>query len=541
MVAGVMTIINFVIFEPGTPVPFFPAFDPALGYPAFAVLNDPLAPLLISPITDFCSPLATINTVFAETLDDPDVPGSQAGFALRTNPPADGTYVATSFVRSLWDADDDGIESNLDPCHYEPDTVWDPRAQNPAGDADKDGLPATCDPDDGKFDMDYDDDGFLNRHDLCPFDYDWAQDSDTDDVGDACDRVIDDPTDGGLSHRHTICTRSFITIGAGGAPGTEPPCPEGPDLPALVVTPPPTSIRRAGDVMSIGVFVQGKPGYGYGSGLAATNVNFVVEGANPASGSCLTDNSGSCEFNYLGANLGMDTVTVTVPTFGLEATTTVDWKEPPANDDFADAVPVSSVPFLVAISPALASDEPAEPNDCSAATGTVWYTFTPTVDMLLEAAIGAEEMYLGYVGVWAGETLAEIDAVRCGTPHFPPDELRDISAFFLAEAGVVYHFSVSAFPFYLQDWSEFEIDFSLTQVQGVVGDLNCDGEVGPPDSLFALKLDAGVFVPECAAAFGDTNCDGEVNALDSLRILMFDAGKPLAVIEACPAVAWSSA
>jgi hypothetical protein len=507
------------------------------------VLNDPLAPMLINPITDFCSPLSTTTTVYGVTRDDPATSGNNAGIALRTNPPAPGSFTAVSYVRSLWDADGDGIESNLDPCPYDPETVWDPRAADPQGDADHDGLPATCDPDDHDYNHDEDGDGYLNRHDLCPFEYDFAFDSDVDDVGDFCDPFPNDPTDGGRSHRHVVCTTSVIAVGGSTDAPIEPPCPSGPDLPVVNLYPSPTS-RRVGEVVSIQAYLQARPGYG--SGMPAITVDFLVSGANAAQGACLTDNSGYCEFNYLGANAGEDTVTATVAAFGLERQTTIAWGLPPANDDFANAVAATALPFAHSVDPSLASFEPGERGDCSPG-GSVWYRFTPTEDMLLEAEVESEHAP-ALVGVFRGTSLAELETVRCTFPAFGPgsDEYEGYS-YFMAEAGETYYFSVSTFPYYFgpspaADAPSFEVEFSLSAVTGVViGDLSCDGEVTPADALLALRKDAGLPVPECATAFGDCDCDGYVGVIDSLRILRADAGLPVAEIASCPAVAWAAA
>lgn len=78
------------------------------------------------------------------------------------------------------------------------------------------------------------------------------------------------------------------------------------------------------------------------------------------------------------------------------------------------------------------------------------------------------------------------------------------------------------------------------------GDVQCDGDVDPVDSLQILRYDAGLSTtqnepcPEVGEAvsivhngsssshvtwyFGDVNCDGLVNTTDSSRILRYDAG-----------------
>jgi hypothetical protein len=59
VVAGVIVPLNFVIFEPGAPLPLYPALDPSLGYPTAVIIGDPIEPIQPVAITDFCTPLET--------------------------------------------------------------------------------------------------------------------------------------------------------------------------------------------------------------------------------------------------------------------------------------------------------------------------------------------------------------------------------------------------------------------------------------------------------------------------------------------------
>ena len=236
-ISGVMVILNFMIFEPGTAInrlndaPF--DIDAALGYPSVTVLNDPTATASDEdPITDFCAPLAT----------DIRLSGKVGANAFRTNPAADGAYNFMTFTASQYDADGDGIENSLDPCpfnrddQYGPngDIAWDPRGpknQNP-GDRDvdpdfgvpfADGITDICDPFPdvpsngtsgiGIARTDEDGDGWANKVDTCPLIANVDQKkSDNDGIGDACDP---NPTtnDGNFE---VDCLIMTINIGAGG-------------------------------------------------------------------------------------------------------------------------------------------------------------------------------------------------------------------------------------------------------------------------------------------------------------------------------------
>jgi len=142
-------------------------------------------------ITDTCSPLDITVLVFGTAED---------GTVLVKNPKQAGTCTWSLLTVGMRDADGDAHENNLDPCPLDSDPTWDPRATAAIGpgDADGDGLPSSCDPDDNDPTNDEDGDTFPNREDNCPLvangvaDADNQQDSDLDGIGDACDPNPDD-------------------------------------------------------------------------------------------------------------------------------------------------------------------------------------------------------------------------------------------------------------------------------------------------------------------------------------------------------------
>lgn len=226
--ASLWVVLNFVLFEPGVKLPQAPAaFDPGLGFPSVVILQDPTVPPAPSAITDFCSPLISNTTTLGTTQDNPATSANEGGKPFRTNP-GPGTYDFITYSVSLRDADDDGIENQLDTCPYSADPGWDPRdpAQGnivvPGVDDDGDGIPNSCDQNnqDGLLGvLDADGDGFLNRGDNCPQVANPDQkDSDNDGIGDACDRNPNSP-DG---HRHEVSSICTVVIAASGAP--EPTC-----------------------------------------------------------------------------------------------------------------------------------------------------------------------------------------------------------------------------------------------------------------------------------------------------------------------------
>ena len=217
--SNLWVILQLVVFDKGTKLPNFPQFAPGYGYPSVVVLQTASAagnatPPAPSAVTDFCSPLKTVNVSYGVTKDNPDTPANEGGIPIRTMPDAGTQVPGISYGASQRDADGDGFENSLDPCPTTPDPNWDPRGPQPQpadNDFDKshtvqigDGIPDSCDPDptsanpaDPRFQpTDYDGDGFLNRGDNCPLvanpDQKDTDKGDTgeeegDGIGDACD------------------------------------------------------------------------------------------------------------------------------------------------------------------------------------------------------------------------------------------------------------------------------------------------------------------------------------------------------------------
>ena len=110
---------------------------------------------------------------------------------------------------------------------------------------------------------------------------------------------------------------------------------------------------------------------------------------------------------------------------------------PPANDDFANATPVSSIPFTDTVSHPIASTiEPGEPNRCSGGdqTGSVWWSFTPSASgpYTAGASFGGS---LTSLAAYRGTSLADLTQVGC--------ELLFSGLTFQATAGVTYFIRAS--------------------------------------------------------------------------------------------------
>jgi hypothetical protein len=240
-VAGIPVLLQFLIFEPGTKLPTRGAVelpsDEELGFPSVTVLQaigDPEAEPEPSIINDFCTPLATINRSFGSEKDEDGniVPDGVQFFAN----PQDGTYTWETVAFGQRDADGDSYENSLDTCPLEPN-IGNPRITSD-GDTDSDGLDQACDPNDsvaGGTNSDEDADGYQNRNDNCPqvpngeqrTDPEWdnQEDTDLDQIGNACDP---DPENGNGDLQSARPT-SDVVIGSGsgaGGPPTTDQCPD---------------------------------------------------------------------------------------------------------------------------------------------------------------------------------------------------------------------------------------------------------------------------------------------------------------------------
>ena len=116
--------------------------------------------------------------------------------------------------------------------------------------------------------------------------------------------------------------------------------------------------------------------------------------------------------------------------------------QPPGNDDFSAATPLSGVPFEDIVDVGEATVEPGEPTEtCAPFANTVWYDLT--VDAAIDVVVDtAGSNYDTTVAVWTGPSLENLDNVTCVDDTFTS---LQAAASFSADPGETYHIQVGAF------------------------------------------------------------------------------------------------
>jgi len=115
----------------------------------------------------------------------------------------------------------------------------------------------------------------------------------------------------------------------------------------------------------------------------------------------------------------------------------------PANDEFANAVAISTLPFTDNLSTSEATNAADDPeNDCVIGGHTVWYQFTPSADMRINAnAFGSD--YDTGIAVYTG-TPPNLTQITCNDDVVSGQFIQS-NVNFDAAAGTTYFFMVGSF------------------------------------------------------------------------------------------------
>jgi hypothetical protein len=111
----------------------------------------------------------------------------------------------------------------------------------------------------------------------------------------------------------------------------------------------------------------------------------------------------------------------------------------PANDDFANASVVGTLPFSDTISTVEATPEPTDPEDCVGTGPTVWYRYTASASGRLSANTFGSDYDTG-LSVYTG-TQGNLSQVACNDDA---DGLQS-RVMFQVDAGETYYFMVAAY------------------------------------------------------------------------------------------------
>ena len=111
---------------------------------------------------------------------------------------------------------------------------------------------------------------------------------------------------------------------------------------------------------------------------------------------------------------------------------TVRYIPPPANDNFADATAVGTLPFSQGLDTTGASIEAGEPSPCGSTGGTAWYAYTPGQSGSVTASAPAG--FSVQLAAYTGTSLGSLTSAGC----------RYGSLTIHVDAGTTYYFQVGA-------------------------------------------------------------------------------------------------
>jgi serine protease len=151
----------------------------------------------------------------------------------------------------------------------------------------------------------------------------------------------------------------------------------------------------------------------------------------------------------------------------------------PANDDFATAVAVSSLPFSDGRNTLGAALEEAEPQPCALTAASVWYSYTPDADTTVTADTSGSD-FDTVVAVYTGPSLGNLLEIACNDDS---GGLLQSTATFLAAAGQTYYVQVGGFGGYSGD-----LALALDVGQAPEND-SFEGAVTIPGTPFADSTD----------------------------------------------------
>lgn len=231
--------------------------------------------------------------------------------------------------------------------------------------------------------------------------------------------------------------------------------------------------------------------------IAGITVHVEVTGANHASGSCVTGQTG-CSVRWVGTNVGLDEVKLTSDATDEVGAATVEWKPAPPNDDFSGRIAIPALPYHYENHFTRASLEDGEERPCGLIQETVWFSYTPK-DREFVSVVADNEP--GATAVFAADGLPR-DFLECKV---------GLDRYMWLEPHNTYYFQLGT-----RSQNLYDLFFDLAVAP--LGDGDCDLDVDSSDAWRILWHIAYFGKPKCDTA-ADVNCDGLLTATDALVIL----------------------
>jgi PKD domain len=112
---------------------------------------------------------------------------------------------------------------------------------------------------------------------------------------------------------------------------------------------------------------------------------------------------------------------------------------PPPNDNFANAAPITSLPFTQTAENTEATTEPGEPGFCGPTNQTLWYSFTPSSDVTVRADTSGSNFAPNELGLYqqVGSGFGGLTPISC---RYNGDPIL-----YLLQAGSTYYFQAGSF------------------------------------------------------------------------------------------------
>jgi PKD domain len=105
---------------------------------------------------------------------------------------------------------------------------------------------------------------------------------------------------------------------------------------------------------------------------------------------------------------------------------------PPSNDNFSDAMVITSLPFNNTVSISEATTESGEPLSWFGQSRTVWYSFTPTSDLMMKADAGGSDYVTAFWSLYRADSSEFAGLTKIASGSYTPSTVQ-------LQGGVTYY------------------------------------------------------------------------------------------------------